>query len=294
LILKQPSRGKGKQMAEDREHEKVLHRYVAELLAIESDLAYALGQQREAVQAHAEAAATVERLHEIATNQRAALEAHLHRLGGDAAEPTRTPVSAMFDASAGEGDGARPHRVSDALRDDYTAINYAAISYAALCEVAFRLYDPPLRETASKYLRAYAQAAQEINQLIAGVVAWELQQQGLECRCICPMCGMGACGCVAVGTRAVNAAWRETTPSGEAPRGFLLLPPRTGSPLALAGVQGGDRLLEVDGEPVQSVVDIQSAIRKHPLGEGVRVLAQRGSEAPREIRARHVSDYPSA
>jgi hypothetical protein len=39
LILKQPSRGKGKQMAEDREHEKVLHRYVAELLAIESDLA---------------------------------------------------------------------------------------------------------------------------------------------------------------------------------------------------------------------------------------------------------------
>jgi hypothetical protein len=278
-------------MAEDRKHKEMLYRYVAELVAIESDLEDALSLQREAVQAHVEAAAMVQRLHEIATNQRAALEAHLQRLGGDAAEPTRTVVATLFNASAGEGDGVRPRTVSDVLRDDYTAFNYATISYAALCEMAFRLYDPPLREIAPRHLRAYAQAAQEINQLIAGVVAWE--QQELECRCICPMCGMGACGCVAVGTRAVNAAWRETTPSGEAPQGFLLLPPRAGSPLALAGVQGGERLLEVDGEPVQSVVDIQTAIRKHPLGEEMRVLVQHGSEAPREVRARHVSDYPS-
>ena len=108
------------------------------------------------------------------------------------------------------------------------------------------------------------------------------------------MCDMGMCGCVAVGTRAVNEAWRETTPSGEAPRGFLLLPPRAGSPLALAGVQGGEHLLEVDEEPVQSVADTQTAIRKHPLGEEVRVLlVERSSEAPREVRTRHVSDYPS-
>jgi PDZ domain len=280
-------------MAEDRKHEETLHRYVADLVAIESDLAYALGQQQEAVQAHVEAAATVQRLHEIAANQRAALEAHLQRFSDDAAEPSRTLIAALFDASAGERDGVGERSVSDVLREDYTAINYAAISYAALCELAFRLYDPPLREIAPQHLRAYARAAQEINQLIARVVAWELQQQGLECRCICPMCGMGACGCVAVGTRAVNAAWSETAPSGEAPRGFLLLPPRSGSPLALAGVQGGERLLEVDGEPVQSLVDIQTAIRKHPLGEEVRVLVQRGTEAPREVRARHVSDYPS-
>ena len=96
----------------------------------------------------------------------------------------------------------------------------------------FRLYYPPLREIAPRHLRAYAQAVQEINQLIAGVVAWELQQQGLECRCICSMCDMGMYSCVVVGTRAVNEAWRETTTSGEAPRGgFLLLPPRAGSPL---------------------------------------------------------------
>src|SRR5215204_715293 len=253
----------------------------------------ALDHQREEVQAHSEAAAVVRHCHEMASSQREALEAHLERLGGDAAEPTETAVAAIFDASAGEAHGVRTRTVSDVLRADYTAFNYAAISYAALCEMGFRLYDPPLREIALRHLQAYAEATQQINQLIASVVAWELQHQGLECRCICPMCSMGACGCVAAGTWTVNEAWRETAPSGEAPRGFLLLPPRVGSPLALADVQGGDRLLEVDDQAVESIADIQTAIRKHPFGEEVRVLVQRGSESPREIRATHVSDLPS-
>jgi len=281
-------------LAEDREHEQTLRRYVAELVAIENDLEDILDRQQKAVQAHPETAAVVRRFREIASSQREALEAQLERLGGDTAEPTETAVAACFGANADEADGVRTRRVSNVLRADYTAFNFAAISYAALCEMGFRLYDPPLREIALRHLRAYAEATQEINQIIAGVVAWELQQQGLECRCICPMCSMGVCGCVAAGTWTVNEAWRETAPSsGEAPRGFLLLPPRVGSPLALADVQGGDRLLEVDDQPVESIADIQTAIRKHPFGEEVRVLVQRGSESPREIRATHVSDLPS-
>ncbi len=278
-------------MAEDRKHEQTLRRYVAEMVALESDIEGVLDHQREKVQAPPEAAAAVRRFHEIASSHREALEAHLERLGVDTAEPSETTVAALFDASAGEADGLRTPTVSNVLRDDYTAFNYAAISYAALCEMGFRLYDPPLREIAELHLRAYAEATQQINQLIVSVVAWELQQQGLECGCICPMCSMGACGCVAAGTWTVNEAWRERAPGGESPRGFPLLPPRAGSSLALADVQGGDRLLEVDDQPVQSIADIQTAIRKHPLGEELRVLVQRGSEAPQEIRARHVSDH---
>lgn len=160
--------------------------------------------------------------------------------------------------------------------------------------MGFRLYDPHLREIALRHLRAYAEATQQINQLIASVVAWELEQQGLECRCICPMCSVGACGCVAAGAYYVNEAWHQTTPSSEGTeRGFLLMPPRAGSPLAVAGVQGGERLLEVDDQSVETIAEIQTAIRKHPLGDNVRVLVQRGSDAPREIHARHVSDLPS-
>jgi len=280
-------------MAEDREHEHTLRRHVAEMVALEDDIEGALEHQWEKVQAHPETAAAVRRCHEMASSHREALEAHLERLGGDSTEPTETAAAALFGA-VGEADSVRTQTLSSVLRDDYTAFNYAAISYAALCEMGLRLYDPPLREMAWRHLRAYAEAAQQINQLIASVVAWELQRQGSECRCICPMCSMGACGCVAAGTYYINEAWRETRPrSGGPERGFLLLPPRAGSPLAVAGVQGGECLLEVDDQSVESIAEIQTAIRKHSLGEEVRVLVQRGSESPRAIRARHVSDLPS-
>src|SRR5215208_6059545 len=256
-------------MAEDRRHERTLRKYVAEMVALEGDLEVALDHQLEKVQAHPRAAAVVRRFREMAGSQREAPEAH----------------------------GRRTRMVSDVLRVAYTALNFAAISYSALCEMGLRLYDPPLREIAFQHLRAYAEATQQIIQLIAGVVAWELEQQGLECRCICAMCSMGACCCVVAGTYDVNEAWRETMPSampsGKAERGFLLLPPRAGSPLALAGVRGGHRLLEVGDRAVESIPDIQSAIRSHALGEEVRVVVQRGSEAPREINARHISDLPS-
>jgi hypothetical protein len=280
-------------MAENQMHEHTLRRHVAEMVVLEGCIEGALEHQWEKVLAHPETAAVVRQGHEMASSQREALEEHLERLGGDSTEPTGAALAPLFGA-IGVADGVRcTQTLSGVLRDDYTAFNYAALSYAALCEMGLRLYDPPLREMAWRHLRAYAEAAQQINQLIASVVAWELEQQGLECRCICPMCSMGACGCVAAGTYYINEAWRETTPSiGEVERGFLLLPPRAGSPLAVAGVQGGERLLEVDDQPVATISEIQTAIRKHPLGEEVGVLVQHGSESPRAIRARHISDLP--
>ena len=76
--------------------------------------------------------------------------------------------------------------------------------------------------------------------------------------------------------------------------GFPLQPPRSGSPLALAGIQGGDRLLEVDGQRVDSIGEIQAAIRKHPIGDDVQLLLQCGSTPTREIQVKHVGDYPPA
>jgi S1-C subfamily serine protease len=74
--------------------------------------------------------------------------------------------------------------------------------------------------------------------------------------------------------------------------GFGLQSPKPESELARAGVRGGDRLLAVDGQEVRFVADIQAGIRKHALGEEVRLLVQRDSEPAREIGVRHVSDYP--
>ena len=138
----------------------------------------ALDHQRKKVQAHPEAAAVVQRFRR--DGQQPSRGAR-----GAPAEPRRryrragrTAVPALFGASAGEEDGEWTRKVSNVLRDDYTAFNHAAISYAALCEMGFRLYNPPLREIALRHLRAYAEATQQINQLIASVVAWGCSSKG--------------------------------------------------------------------------------------------------------------------
>jgi hypothetical protein len=83
---------------------------------------------------------------------------------------------------------------------------------------------------------------QMINQLIPITAAAELREQNLECRCTCPMCTFGACGCVAVSTRLINVAWRETAPPAEEPPGMLQQPPRPETDLARTGVPGGELL----------------------------------------------------
>lgn len=52
----------------------------------------------------------------------------------------------------------------------------------------------------------------------------------------------------------------------------------------------GDVLVAIDGQPVQTVRDIQDAIRKHRPGERVRLLVARG-DSDREIQVTHISDY---
>jgi hypothetical protein len=166
-----------------------------------------------------------------------------------------------------------------------------ALSYAILYEVALRLYEPRLRELAPEHLKDHADAALSTARLLPGIVAWQLAQDGLHCACICPICGLGACGCVAWGTETLIAAWRDAVPIEPEP--FVLQPPRPGSELARAGVQGGELLLAVDGQEVPSRAEVYAAVSKHALGDEVRLLIQRNSETPREITVQHVSDYGS-
>jgi hypothetical protein len=202
--------------------------------------------------------------------------------GAEPSEETTSPQSTSKEATA----------LSGVLRDLCLAFHQCAVSYAMLYEVALRLYEPRLREIAPKHLKAHADAALSTMRLLPGVVAWQLARDGLHCACICPMCGLGACGCVALGTQTLTAAWRDAAPTESGPPGFVLQPPKPESELARAGVQGGELLLAVDGQQVRALAEIQAAIRKHTLGDDVRFLVQRASESPRGLNVRHVSDYP--
>ena len=255
---------------------------VTELIAFERDLETRLEGEREVVRAYPDALAAIERFRPTVHAQRSRLVKYLEGIGG-AEAGAAIEGGLPFSPAAG---------VSRALRGVCVAFDHGALSYAMLYELALRLHEPALREIAPEHLEAYVGAAATLYHLLPAAVAWELSQDGLQCSCICPMCGLGVCGCVAFGTQTLVEAWREAMAAGSALPGFGLQPPKPESELARAGVRGGDRLLAVDGQEVRSVSDIQAAIRKHALGEEVRLLVERGAEPAREIGVRHVSDYP--
>lgn len=262
---------------------QAIRRSVVELDASEAELARRLERAQQLSDGHPDVHAAVQGLRPMVEAHRGQLAAYLKDLGG--AEPGRETVSprpAPREATA----------LSEALRDLSLAFHHLALGYAMLFEVALRLYEPRLREIAPAHLKAHAGAALSTARLLPGAVAWQLAQDGLHCACICPMCGVGACGCVSWGTELLVDAWRGAVPAESEPPGFELLPPRPESELARNGVQGGELVLAVDGQLVRGRQEVQDALRKRWLGDEVRFLIQRGSEPPREFIVRHAGDYP--
>ena len=43
-------------------------------------------------------------------------------------------------------------------------------------------------------MKTYAQVTKALDALLPQAVAWELREEGRACHCVCPMCGLGACG----------------------------------------------------------------------------------------------------
>ncbi len=258
---------------------RVLVRATAEMVAFETELAAKLEQEKQVLHAYPDAHDAFENFQQMVEAQRDGIACYLESIGG---KGTGTSGFA-FPSGAG---------ASGALRRASVAFSHGAASYTVLAEMSFRLYEPPLRELAPQHLKAYASAMSEVNRLLPAVVARELSEEGLHCACVCPMCGTGACGCVAIGTQITMNAWREATEPAPTLPGFNLQPPRPGSEVARAGIRGGERLLAVDGGEVHSFMDVQVALRKHAIGEEVRLLVQSESAPPHEITVRHVSDYP--
>lgn len=264
----------------------VLHGQVAELLAVERDFQEALDDQSKLDTLEPDIRASVGTIRALAVSQQQGLEDYLRANG---VEPTRSesPIAPLLRLLASTN---QPSRL---LSADYAAFNFAAHRYSALVELALRLYDPALRELAPKHLRTYTRAALWFNHLLPAAIVAELNRDGLDCHCICPMCSIGACGCMAAGRYFIDAAWRESKPETDAQPGLLITAPRHDSQLAESEVSAGDRLVEVDGQAISTFMDVQTAIREHEIGGEMVFRIARGLEPPRDIRVRHVSDYVS-
>jgi ferritin-like metal-binding protein YciE len=190
-------------MADDK-NTNTIQQYVGDMVALESHIEEALdGQLKESLD-HPGAKAAIQRFHNTVKMNRDALKMHLEQIGGSESHPVKDAFASLFGKAAGVIDNVRTKTISKSLRDDYTAFNHAAIGYSMLHVTAHALGDMRTMEVAERHLRAYAQAVQEINQLIAEVVVWELnQEEGLRVNDdVVRHC-----------TDAINRVWRETAPA---------------------------------------------------------------------------------
>jgi len=258
------------------------------MAAVEGAIEALLDRLQGDVRGHAETTLLFERFRAAARENRAALLAQLAELGAAAPVAGAPPVGAAGAAPAAPdaaGAAACAGAVSRALRSVSLALNDAAFGYSVLHETAHVAdslrYAATLR-LAERHLRRCTGAVQEVNQLIADVVNWELRQEGQFCECRCPACALGICWCIAHTKDTVNAAWRETAPAY--PSSGLPVAPSPRRPEDL-DVRDGDVVIAVDGRRVASTADVTSAVVARGPGEPMTLGIVRRSEGTLEVTA---------
>jgi hypothetical protein len=216
----------------------------------------------------------------LATRHVLALEQVARRGGTDL--PRSEPM--------GDHRGNEP-ALSVLLEDAIAAAALAIAAYGALYASARLLFENDVCDLADAHVAEWAVELAVLNDLLAPAVHAELLSGGLTCRCVCPTCGIGACGCTRNSIDTIREYWDR--PALE-PSNLLelRLPPRPGSQLAEAGLERGDRIISVDGQLVHTNAEIQRALRGHPIGESMTMQVVRAGE-PQEIRVVRVSDLPS-
>lgn len=218
----------------------------------------------------------------------------------------REPLPAALDALAAAedlstrqeldrvGDGPAPSsaKASDAVQAAYGAVGEAAGAAASVFTTGRLMFQGAACDLAVDRMKTYAQVTKALNALLPQVVGWELREERLACHCICPMCGLGACGCIWASLHNIDLAWGGAGLAEPDERGIpLRSPPRPGSQLAAAGVQQWDRVVAVDDQAVRAPAELQTALRRHRIGEEVRLRIEHDGDS-REVVVRHASDLP--
>lgn len=264
--------------------EVLLRDQVRSLVATETAIAQALDAQSELMSHRARLHTELVEVRGRSVEQRQRLEEYLGEAGAASTVPASLASTLLSEATASR-------QLERVLSADYAAFAFAASDYALLTQLSLRLFDPSLRELAPRGLNSYVKAMQRMSELLPGIVVEGLDEAGSECRCVCPMCSLGACGCTAAGQMFIRGAWKQPAADGDPVSGLVLSRPRTGSQLADNDVRAGDRLIEVDGRGIESFLDVQKGIRAHAIGDEVTLSIARGPDAPREVRVKHVGEY---
>ena len=267
----------------DDAQRKWLDSRVQELLPLEAELQRALGSAATSARSFTE---------ELLIVSEALPREHANALISYLGERYLPASGVLTDTGAPAAAGEAHRGATRTLPELFALLSHATMSYAALLEAALRLFDLPLREVAWKHQTDYSALLYPVADLLAPAVAAELANSRWECQCECPMCSIGLCGCIAVGQMEAVAPLIPPDQELDSRPGFLIQQPRRGSQLTELHVAAGDVLLTIDGETVNDVAQIQTAIRKHEIGQTMQlVLIHNGAQ--RELTVTHVHDYQS-
>jgi hypothetical protein len=245
---------------------------VAQEQVIEHQIEYLLS----GVAHNSEVTTLLKDLHELTSDQRQALAARLQEVAPDIPVPEKLPMISPFE---GLYDSAR-YPASAALVTLYTLFEQVVIGYSILMVLARRAADSSVRGTdntddiVQKHMRDSAAAVQKIARLLPGVLVAELEEEGQECQCSCPSCGLGICLCAVSTRRMLEMAWTDAGPI-YVPEGILMVTPRSRSAAAQSGLLKDDIVLTVDDKAIESIPMLQETIRNHKSGEEIIFQAQR-------------------
>jgi ferritin-like metal-binding protein YciE len=158
------------------ERQDTLQQYVSDMLAVERHILPAFENQSkdDRMAKYPEARRLVNKVEATINSHINGLKQHLENLGGDAASPVKSAMTAALGVAASVIENMRTDPVSKNLRDDYTALNLAAIGYTMLHTTGQALMDQQTADLAASYLMDYTPLITEINEVIPEVVVSEL------------------------------------------------------------------------------------------------------------------------
>lgn len=247
---------------------------LGQVRSLEAGIEASLERLSPGLRANPQALAVAERLLDLARQHQTAIEAHF-----GPAEPRTPEAPAMASAPS-----------STALESLARSATAVVIAYGSLYTAARLMYRPEVCDLAEAHAAAWTEAFHELNDALPDVLAADLRQQDLVCHCVCPACGIGACGCVRNSIETVRDVWgRPGLPDEEGLE--LLVPPRPGSQLAEVGLVRGDRILAVDGDAVHATPDLQRGLRRHEIDDPATLRVLRGGKAV-DLQVARVSDFP--